>query len=164
MDDLISELRLATGQFADLYFDFVRLIYDELGHDIALKLTSRLLYNRAYDRAQLMIKKAREENIKRTPDNILLTSAVAYSAWDKSLQKDHCPYGWVWRKKIAEFPWFREFAALYCDVTDTTIGEVFTGTHSHRLIKNVVLGDESCEREYFPCEKVKNGQYTYRPL
>jgi hypothetical protein len=32
---------------------------------------------------------------------------------------------------------------------------------SHKLTKNVLEGDDSCDRVYFESENVKNGCYTY---
>ncbi|OYO87102.1 hypothetical protein B7359_18055 [Clostridioides difficile] len=73
----------------------------------------------------------------------------------------HCPYGASWLLRFEENPWFKKFASLYCDVTDTTVAEVFTGDTSHKITKNILWGDKSCERIYFHDDKVSEGKYTY---
>lgn len=158
----VPEVRLMASQFASLYFDFVSSLYHSFGRDTAIELTTKLLFERAKARAEIMIEKAAAKNLERSPENILALSDVAYLGWDHSLGADHCPYGKLWREKSELNPWFREFAQLYCDVTDTTIAEIFTGTHSHKLHKNVVLGHDSCQREYFPSKAVAEGRYSYQ--
>ena len=159
----IDEVRMMAYQFADLYFAFVDELRNEFGEETALKITQRVLYRRACERAEKMIERAAELNLERTPDNIKKTSDVPYLGWDLSLGVDHCPYGTAWNRHIAEHEWFRPFARLYCDVTDTTIAEVFTGNCSHELYENVVLGDQNCLRTYFPDPEVAQGKRTYKP-
>ena len=159
----VEEVGKMAYQFADLYFAFVAELRERLGEEAALRMAQEVLYRRAKERAEEMIERAEKEGVPRIPDSITKVSDVPYLGWDKSRGCDHCPYGTAWNRRIAEYPWFRPFARLYCDVTDTTIGEVFTGSYSHKLLKNVVLGDESCERVYFPSEDVKQGKYTYEP-
>lgn len=157
----VHEVRIMAYQFARLYFDFTKTLYETFGREEAITLTQKALFRRAYDRACVMREKAEQMGVERTPEAIHDLSDVPYLGWDSSLGVDHCPYGKIWRELSDQYPWFREFAALYCDVTDTTIAEVFTGTHSHKLYENVVLGDRGCNRRYFEDENVKNGQYTY---
>ncbi|MDO4740644.1 MAG: hypothetical protein Q4A66_08265, partial [Eubacteriales bacterium] len=159
----VDEVRMMAIQFADLYFAFASELREEYGEEAALKLTQRILYKRAVERAEKMIERARELGLARTPENITKTSDVPYLGWDKSLGADHCPYGMAWNRHIARHEWFRRFAQMYCDVTDTTIAEVFTGDCSHALYKNVVLGDEDCLRRYYPDAQVAAGKHTYRP-
>lgn len=159
----VDEVRMMAVSFAELYFAFVRDLRDEFGEEHALKIARRVLYNRAKERAEAMIRRAEREGIERVPENIRDTSDVPYLGWDLCLGRDHCPYGMAWNRRIGEHLWFRKFAALYCDVTDTTIAEVFTGNCSHRLYENVVLGDERCLRRYYPDEKVAAGVHTYAP-
>ncbi len=150
-------------QFADMYYAFVKVLRDRYGDEEALDIARRVLFMRAKERAEKMIVKAGEEGVERTPENIHDMSDVSYLGWDPSFGVDTCPYGAAWNRRIKDDPEFRKFACLYCDVTDTTIAEVFTGDCSHRLYKNVVLGDDNCERTYFPSEEVKNGVITYDP-
>ena len=159
----IDEVRMMAYQFADLYFAFVDELRTEFGEDVALKIAQKVLYRRACERAEKMIERAKELNLERTPENIRNTSDVPYLGWDLSLGVDHCPYGTAWNKHIAEHEWFRPFARLYCDVTDTTIAEVFTGNCSHELYENVVLGHQNCLRTYFPDPEVAQGKRTYAP-
>lgn len=159
----VDEVRMMAVQFADLYFAFVCELRDTFGEEEALRLTHRVLYKRAAERAEKMIKRAEELGLARTPENITKTSDVPYLGWDKSLGVNHCPYGMAWNRHIAENEWFRKFARMYCDVTDTTIAEVFTGNCSHELYENVVLGDGDCLRRYFPDAEVAAGKRSYRP-
>ncbi len=159
----VGEVRNMAFQFADMYYAFVKVLRDRYGDEEALDIARRVLFMRAKERAEKMIVKAGEEGVERTPENIHDMSDVSYLGWDPSFGVDTCPYGAAWNRRIKDDPEFRKFACLYCDVTDTTIAEVFTGECSHRLYKNVVLGDESCERTYFPSEEIKNGVITYDP-
>lgn len=159
----VGEVRNMAFQFADMYYAFVKVLRDRYGDEEALDIARRVLFMRAKERAEKMIVKAGEEGVERTPENIHDMSDVSYLGWDPSFGIDTCPYGAAWNRRIKDDPEFRKFACLYCDITDTTIAEVFTGDCSHRLYKNVVLGDDSCERTYFPSEEVKNGVITYDP-
>jgi hypothetical protein len=159
----VGEVRNMAFQFADMYYAFVKVLRDRYGDEEALDIARRVLFMRAKERAEKMKVKAGEEGVERTPENIHDMSDVSYLGWDPSFGIDTCPYGAAWNRRIKDDPEFRKFACLYCDVTDTTIAEVFTGDCSHRLYKNVVLGDDSCERTYFPSEEVKNGVITYDP-
>ena len=159
----VAEVRNMAFQFADLYFAFVKIIRDRYSEEEAFDIAQRVLYMRAVERAEKMIRKAEEEGAERIPENINRLSDVSYLGWDSSFGKETCPYGAQWNRRIEDSPWFRRFASLYCDVTDTTIAEVFTADSSHKLHRNVVLGDDSCERTYFPSEEVRNGKRTYDP-
>ncbi len=159
----VGEVRMMASQFADLYFTFVDELRGALGDGKARRIVKQVLFRRALERAEQMVFRARDEGLPRTPENIRRLSDVPYLGWVPELGADHCPYGERWKRRIEEQPWFREYAALYCEVTDTTIAEAFTGSHSHELLKNVVLGDERCERRYFPCEETARGRYSHAP-
>ncbi len=163
LDYAAEQVRMLAVQLADLYFEFVKELYEELGDERTERIVTKVLYTRAKERALEMIRRGEEKGLARTPENIRNTSDVPYCGWVGALGRDHCPYGVAWNRRIEDYPWFRKYAALYCDVTDTTIGEIYTGDHSHKLHKNVVLGDESCERSYFPDADVAKGIYTYDP-
>jgi len=160
-EQAVGEVRNMAFQFADLYYAFVKVLRETYGDEAAMDIARRALYMRASERAEKMVRKAEEGNIPRVPDNIHDLSDVSYLGWDPSFGRDSCPYGAAWNIRIGEDPGFRPFASLYCDVTDTTIAEKFTGSYSHKLYKNVVLGDDSCERTYFPSEDVSSGRMTY---
>ena len=86
---------------------------------------------------------------------------IAWSAWTKEWGGMRCPYAEQWVTYYDEHPWFKPFASLYCDVIDTTNIECFSQCLSHRITKNLLWGDASCEREYFPDVKVTEGHFTY---
>lgn len=160
----VSEVRNMAYQFSDLYFTFVSELRERLGEDEAMKIATHVIFRRAAERANAMVRRAQEEGVARVPENINKMTDVPFLGWDESFERDTCPYGAAWNRRIAENPWFRRFACLYCDVTDTTIAEIFTGCYSHRLYHNVLLGDRTCEREYFLSDAVKSGKYTYGTL
>ena len=160
----VSEVRNMAFQFSDLYFTFVSELRERLGDEEAEKITTRVIFRRAAERAFDMIRRAEAGGIARVPENIIKMTDVPFLGWDASFGRDTCPYGAAWNRRIAENPWFQRYACLYCDVTDTTIAEIFTGCYSHKLYHNVVLGDETCERDYYLSEDVKNGKYTYGAL
>ena len=157
----VEQVRCMASQFADLYFMFVKELRERFGDDTATEIATRVLFLRAQERANEMIVRAEASGTARIWENIGSMTDVPFLGWCPERGRDHCPYGEAWNKRIKENPWFRPYASLYCDVTDTTIGEIFTADHSHKLYKNVVLGDDSCEREYFPDENVKSGKLTY---
>lgn len=157
----VGEVRLACRQFAELYYFFVRTLREEFGDEEAKRLCTKALFERAHERGMQMRGEADEKGVKGTPENINSFKDIAYLGWVKSMGRNHCPYGEAWIERIEQEAWFREFASLYCDVNDTTVGEVFLQDHSHRLLKNVVNGDETCLREYYPDEKIASGEYTY---
>ncbi len=163
-DFAVNEVRNMAFQFSDLYFTFVSELRERFGEDEALEIATRVIFRRAAERAFDMIRRAEIEGIARVPENIIKMTDVPFLGWDASLGRETCPYGAAWNRRIAENPWFQRFACLYCDVTDTTIAEIFTGDCSHKLYHNVLLGDDTCEREYFPSETVKRGEYTYGRL
>lgn len=157
----VQQVREMAYQFAEIYFTFVSELRNEFGDEQTKKIVTRVLFQRAKERAEEMICIAQKEKIERIPDNIGRVSNVPYLGWDASLGCNHCPYGMIWNKKIHNNSWFQSYARLYCDVTDTTIAEIFTGAYSHRLYENVVLGDNNCERTYYISESIKRGKYTY---
>lgn len=158
----VEQVRTMAYQFADLYFAFVAELRTAYGEAAALDITTRVLYRRAAERAAEMRSRADAAGVEKTPDNIGAISDVPFLGWVPELGGDHCPYGAQWRRRIAENPWFAPFAALYCDVTDTTIAEEFTLAYTHKLTDNVVLGAESCERSYTPDPTVAGGRRTYK--
>lgn len=162
-EQAVGEVRNMAFQFADLYYAFVKIIREKYGDDAAMDIAQRALFMRARERAEKMIVRAQEEGVERIPENINRMSDVSYLGWDPSFGIETCPYGAAWNRRIKDDPEFRKFASLYCDVTDTTIAEIFTGNCSHRLHRNVVLGDDSCERTYFPSEEVEKGEITFDP-
>jgi hypothetical protein len=159
--EAVEAVREASRHFADLYFYFVKVLVEELGEEKAKTLVQRVLFERSVERAKKMEKKAELFNKEKIPENIYYLTDVPFLGWVKELGVNHCPYGAAWLTRYDEHPWFKEFAAFYCDVTDTSVAELFTGCYSHKLTKNVVLGEESCERIYYKDDKVSAGEYTY---
>ena len=89
------------------------------------------------------------------------TPTWRFRAGVAELGADHCPYGQVWRTYYEQYPWFRRFAPLYCDVIDTTVAENLTRTVSHRITENVLTGAQACRRVYFDAPNVSQGWFTY---
>ena len=159
--EAVAQIRSMAVQFADLYFCFVDEMRASLGEEAAREAVQRVLFRRARERADQMVRRAEEQGFARTPENMPAVSDIAYMGWVAELGREHCPFGVAWNARMEAHPWFREYARMYCDVMDTTVAEAFTGDCSHRLLKNVVLGDETCERVYYHDEAVKNGRFTY---
>ncbi len=160
----VQQVRQMAFSFAELYYTFVKDLRDRFGEEEAIPMVQKVLFDRAAERAMDMIRRAEEQGVERVPGSIGKMTDVPFLGWDKELGRFHCPYGEAWIHRIEAEPWFEKFANLYCDVTDTTIAEVFTAAYSHKLFKNVVNGEDSCEREYFLSDDVKNGRYTYGEL
>lgn len=159
--EAVEAVREASRHFADLYFYFVKVLVEELGEEKAKLLVEKVLFDRSVERADRMKSKAEKLKKERIPENIFCLTDVPFLGWVKELGVNHCPYGAAWLTRYEEHPWFKEFAAFYCDVTDTSVAELFTEGYSHKLTKNVVLGDESCDRIYYKDDKVAAGEYTY---
>ncbi|AVK47444.1 hypothetical protein AXY43_05060 [Clostridium sp. MF28] len=160
-DYAIEQVRTACRHFADLYFYFSKVLTDELGGDKTKEILEKVLFERSIERAERMREKAKSNNLELVPDNIIKLTDVPFLGWVPELKESHCPYGEAWISRLDENPWFKELASLYCDVTDTTVAEEFTGNTSHKITQNVLWGDKSCERIYFPKEELLKGEYTY---
>ncbi|HWQ43595.1 MAG TPA: L-2-amino-thiazoline-4-carboxylic acid hydrolase [Desulfosporosinus sp.] len=163
LDPAVQEVRKASRQFAMLYFNFCKVLEEELGHDKAKELVNKAIFSLSLDRTDQLREKAKEQGLDFTLENFNAVSDLARTGWVKELGRDHCPYGETWVQYYAKYPWFKELAPFYCDIIDTTNIENFTRTLSHKLTKNVLWGDETCEREYFASEDVAKGKFTYRP-
>lgn len=157
----VSEVRLACTQFADLYYFFVKALREEFGDEKTMDICRKALFARAHERGMEMRERAAARGVRATPENINSFKDIPYLGWVKALGNRHCPYGESWLRRIEGEPWFRAFASYYCDVNDTTVGEVFLQDHSHKILQNVVNGDPTCTRSYFPDKKVSDGEYTY---
>jgi hypothetical protein len=161
---LVIETRKAARQFAMLYFHICRTLYESLGEETAYEMIGKMVFELAIDRSDQMRIKAQAQGLDYSLDSFEKVGDLAIDAWSgytKELGSVLCPYAEVFLGYYEEYPWFRRFASLYCDVIDTTNIENFSRTLSHKLHKNLVLGDSSCERIYFESDDVKKGIYTY---
>ena len=151
---LPSFLEFARGAVivAALYFGLER----------TKELVRQTIFELAVDRSDEMRAKARAEGVCfDTVKDFRSVTDLPKCGWIPEWGADHCPYGQVWREYAKEYPWFLELAPYYCDVIDTTTIENFSCHLSHRLVQNVIISGESCEREYFESEKVREGAFTY---
>lgn len=160
-ENAVLEVRKACRQFAMLYFNFCRVLVESLGLDNAKPIIQKAVFNLALDRTDRLRRTAAERGLPLTKETFDAINDLPRIGWDKALGQNHCPYAEAWRPYFEKYPWFSKLAPLYCDVIDTTNIENFSGELSHRLVKNVLNGDETCERIYFPEERVKAGKLTY---
>lgn len=159
----IDEVRMMATQFADMYFVFVDTIRSEYGEEAATAIVQKVLFMRAMERGEKMKTLADEKGLERTPASIPAVVDVPFLGWVLDIGKDMCPYGKAWNDRVEKHPWFRKYAAMYCDVTDTTVAEVFTGAYSHRVLQSTARGDNTCSNTYFISDDVKQGKLTYEP-
>lgn len=159
--EAVEQVRKGGRQFAMLYFHFVKSLVDSFGIVKAKELTQKAIFELGLERTDALRKEAKELELEFTIQNMMKITDIPFLGWDKCRGRNHCPYGEQWMTYYVDYPWFKEFAPFYCDIIDTTNCENFTRTTSHKITKNVLLGDESCEREYYPSEEVKKGVYTY---
>ena len=160
----LVELRLACRQFAMLYFHFCKTLVESLGEEAALALVQKTIFNLSLERTGKARRKAAEQGLETTLGNFMKVNDLPFTAWkdwEPFMGGVRCPYAQQWIGYFQEYPWFKRFSSLYCDVIDTTNIENFSRTTSHRITKNLLWGDASCEREYFESEKVKEGIFTY---
>ena len=161
----IKDLRLACRQFAMLYFNFCKSLKDELGDEKAFPLVQKTIFNQSLDRTNRARKRAEEQGLETNLENFPKVNDLpsdAWTHWEPEMGGVRCPYAEVWLEYYSEHPWFKRYASLYCDVIDTTNIENFTRTLSHKITKNLLWGDATCEREYFESEAVKKGCFTYK--
>lgn len=159
----VLEVRKASRQFAMLYFHFCKVLVEQLGMEKAKKLIQQAIFNLSLDRSTQLRETVQAKGKETNLENFQVHSDLPRIGWVKELGRDHCPYAETWVKYYEAYPWFRELAPFYCDIIDTTNIENFTGELSHQLIKNVLWGDETCERKYFASEEVQKGHFTYDP-
>ncbi|SBV93172.1 conserved hypothetical protein [uncultured Eubacteriales bacterium] len=160
----IRDVRQACRQFAMLYFQFCRTLVDALGEEAAFPLVQKTIFELSLDRTDRSRAKAIELGLEPTLQTFSQVNDlpfIAWKAWEPEMGGVRCPYAEAWIGYYTEYPWFRRFASLYCDVIDTTNIENFSRTTSHRITKNLLWGQEACEREYFDSEQVRNGTFTY---
>lgn len=160
-DQTVAEVRKACRQFAMLYFHFSKVLVEEFGPDKAKELINKAIFELALDRTDQIRVRAKEQGLEFSPENFKRLSDLPFSGWVIELGRNHCPYAETWTKYYEQYPWFRELAPFYCDVIDTTNIENFTRKLSHKITGNVLNGDATCERIYFPSEDVKGGKFTY---
>ena len=160
-EEAVSEVRKEFHQFAMLYFHFCKTLVDEFGLEKAGNLIRKTLFDLSIERAEKLRSKAEELGLDYTPESFKIVSDIPVIGWVKELGKNHCPYAECWFRYFGQYPWFKALSQLYCNVIDTTNIEKFTHTVSHRLTKNVLEGDDTCERVYFDSENVKKGKYAY---
>ena len=158
----IAEVRKACRQYAMLYFHFAKTLYEAFGEEKAMELIQKAVFELAIDRSGQVRSKAAEKgvvdfNLEAWRKNWDLP----FSGWVRSYGRNCCPYAEIWVKYYEKYPWFKKLAPFYCDIIDTTLIENFSGTLTHRITKNLLKGDEVCEREYFQSADVKNGKFTY---
>jgi hypothetical protein len=119
----------------------------------AKELIEKAIRNRAVDRGEKLKNEADCRQLPATMENWPKVTDIPFLGWDKSLGKLECPYAEAWLARYDDNPWFAEIAQLYCNVNDPQVSETFTGNISQRITKNVLAGDEVCDREYFQLEK-----------
>jgi hypothetical protein len=164
LSDPVREARKACRHFAMLYFNFCRALTDALGEEAAFPIAQRAVFNLSLDRTDRMRQRAAGEGIPANLENFQALNdlaSLAWEGWDPGSGEVRCPYAQAWIGYFGEFPWFRRFASMFCDVIDTTNIENFSRDTTHRLTKSLLWGDGSCEREYFPSDDVRNGKFTY---
>lgn len=147
-----SEVRKACTHFADLYFHFSKVLVEEFGQEKAEELIEKVIRNRAVERASKLREEAVANGLPLTMETWSKVTDIPFLGWDKSLGKLHCPYGEGWLNRYEENPWFPEIAKLYCNTNDPAVTETFTGNLSQRIIKNVLCGDDTCARVFFPIQ------------
>ena len=157
--EAVAEVRKACDQFSDLYFHVAKVLYERLGAERAKELLGEAVASRAVERGSKLAKKADSLEIDRTGENFFKVTDIPFLGWDPSYGKYVCPFAQNWSARYEENSWFREFAPMYCDINDTLVHENYTGNMSQRITKNVLRGDDICDRVYFPkTEQNKGGE------
>jgi hypothetical protein len=133
-----------------------------VGEEQALPLVQKAVFELALERSDGARERSRSRGLAAVLENFAAVNDLPQAAWEKwDGEGVRCPYAQQWLGYYRDYPWFKKLASLYCDVIDTTNIENFSGTTSHRLVKNLLWGDSSCEREYFESGAVKQGNLSY---
>ncbi|MDR3280990.1 MAG: L-2-amino-thiazoline-4-carboxylic acid hydrolase [Synergistaceae bacterium] len=162
--ETVEQIRMACRQFARMYFNFCKTLVEQMGIEAATPLIQRAIFNLSLDRTDRMRSRAAAAGLECTFENfggLNDLPAIGWYDWTPEMGGVRCPYAEVWLEYFETNPWFKPLASLYCDVIDTTNIENFTQSLSHRITHNLLWGDSSCEREYFPSEEVAGGALTY---
>ena len=157
----VAGIRAECRQFAMLYYHMCQVLVETQGVAQAKESVREILYRLSLDRTDQLREKAGELGLPCTLESFTKINDLPAEGWIAELGVDHCPYAQCWRQYYEKSPWFREFAPYYCDVIDTTNIENFSRTLTPRITKNVLKGDDTCERIYEPSERVQSGFYTY---
>jgi len=157
----VKDIRRECRQFAMLYYHLCKVLVEELGIHTAKEKVQKILYSLSIDRTNQLRKRAEKLKLPCTLDTFNEINDLPTNGWVEELGKCHCPYAECWVTYYEQSPWFREFAPLYCNVIDTTNIENFTKKLTHKLTKNVLTGDDTCERIYVESDNVKSGKFTY---
>ena len=160
--EAVTEVRKACKQFAMLYFNFVNTLVKRYGICDAKEIVQNTVFELALERSNAMRDKAQELGLDCTVETMNKVTDIPFLGWDETMGKDHCPYAEQWNKYYDNYPWFKEFALLYCDVIDTTNYENFTRSVTQKITKNVLDGDNVCERVFIKKEDLNEGKYTCR--
>lgn len=160
-EQAVLEIRKECRQFAMLYYHYCKTLIETLGEEAALELARKAIFSLSRDRSLRLREKAEKLGLPLTPESFANISDLPACAWTNEYGGLACPYAETWLSYYNDSPWFPKFASLYCDVIDTTNIEVFSGELSHKITKNLLWGDDCCEREYFPSDAVKDGRLTY---
>lgn len=160
-DQAVLEVRKACRQYAMQYFHFCKTLVETLGEEKARDIVQIAVFSLSVDRTDQLRSRAKQFGLPLTKESFDQVCDLPMIGWDPSRGRNHCPYAETWMGYFEQHSWFKEFALLYCNVIDTTNIENFTRELSHELTKNVMNGDETCDRVYFPCVDVRNGSFTY---
>ena len=148
--DAVKEVRRACDMFSDLYFHMTKVLLDRFGDEKAKAIVAEIISVRAAERGDRLAAKAEAMGIEATKENFGQVTDIPLLAWDPAYGKYICPFAENWSKHYADNPWFTDFAPLYCDVNDAVVHEHYTGTETQKITKNVLRGDDRCERIYPP--------------
>lgn len=162
--EVVIEVRKAARHFAMLYFHFCKNLVDTIGEEQAFPVVQKTIFELSIDRSDRIRAKALSLGLEPTLANFPKVNDLATPGWEgwRPVMGGHrCIYADVWLERFDEYPWFKRFASLYCDVIDTTNIENFSRTTSHRITSNLLWGDSACNREFFESEQVKKGIFTY---
>ena len=149
--DAVTEVRKACDQFSDLYFHVAKTLYLRFGEEETKAILEEAVASRAEERGKKLRETAEKLNLESTIENWYTITDIPFLGWDPSYGRFVCPFSESWVKRFDDYPWFKDIASLYCDVNDTTVHEYYTGhRETQKITKNVLWGDDSCDRVFFP--------------
>ena len=149
-NDAVKEVRKACDMFSDLYFHMTKVLLDRFGEEEAKAIVTEIVSTRAAERGDRLAAKAKTMGLEANNENLGQVTDIPFLGWDASYGKYSCPFAESWSKRYTDNPWFSDFAPLYCDVNDAVVHEHYTGTETQKITKNVLRGDDHCERIYLP--------------
>src|SRR5208282_4752082 len=144
-DEITAESRKMAKQLAMVYYNFAKLIVDEMGEIEGTKFLKKVLKKIAIERGEAMRSEAARLGLPFTEENMSKVSDLPKYAFPKKGHAGdvYCPYADFWREKGTLG---QKLGLLWCNIMDPWKSRTFVGP-TYKLWKygkNLNLSDDFC--------------------